>query len=134
MPFSKRSIVTKEQHDASVAKILEESPDHVIIREHPAEDVKIAEDLIDAKESTLSTMILRFNKGDEVCKSCGRQFNVLDVISEALNIHSKEFLNEALFGDKFTAGQGTQSLTCYECGTVGGGPMPYAHAKHNCEK
>ena len=126
-------VVTKEQHDASVAEILKESPDYVLLRESPASDVKRTEELLEIKEGILPNFICRFRKGEEHCPHCDRHYNVLDLIKTALQSHSKEFLNNVIFGDEYTRGDGGQIPTCYDCGKKGPGPIFYATSSYHCQ-
>ncbi|KAM3506496.1 hypothetical protein MY11210_007537 [Beauveria gryllotalpidicola] len=94
--------ITKEEHDAWVAKIREESPDYVVLRESPPKDIQCTEELLGIKQGTLDDFDLRFKKGGERCTKCGRHFNVLDLFNTALKIHSKEFLLGVLNDTSYT--------------------------------
>jgi len=124
--------ITKEQHDAWVAKILEESPDHVILRESPANDVKRTEELLGVKEGTLPNFNLRFAKGGELCTKCGRHFSVLDLFNTALKVHSKEFLVGVLNDTEFTHSDSARIPNCYECGELGTSHTQYSGYKYSC--
>lgn len=124
--------ITKEQHDDWVAKILEESPDHVILRESPANDVKRTEELLGIKEGTLPKFNLRFAKGGELCTKCGRHFSVLDLFNTALEVHSKEFLVGVLNDTEFTHSDTARFPNCYECGEIGTRPTNYSSTRYSC--
>lgn len=133
MPIDPKYIITREEHDAEKARILEESPDHIILHEYPASDIKRTEEILGVEEGTFPPITIRFAKGDELCSNCGRHFTVLDLVNTAIKPHGKEFLIEVIFGDQITRGEGGQTLTCYQCGQRAGGPMAYCHTCHTCE-
>jgi hypothetical protein len=118
-------IVTQEEHDAAIAAILEESPDVVIVKETPASDVTRTEELLGMQEGTLDNTVLRFKKGTEACLHCGRHFNVLDLMTRALQFHSKEFLTGIMLGDtlyqvKYIDADGAgKAPICADCGKPG---------------
>ncbi|KAI0101856.1 hypothetical protein GGR51DRAFT_528761 [Nemania sp. FL0031] len=127
--------VTQEQHNAVMAEILKESPDFVIIREAPAADVRRAKELLGLAEGKFTGTVLRFAKGDECCQGCGRQFNVLDMITAALKIHSSDFIKDIMFGDGIIgmsyddlAGNNKVPI-CADCGQHGPGSFEYV--SHN---
>ena len=129
-------IVTQEQYDAAVAKMLEESPDSIIVSEAPAGDVSRAEELLGVEPGTLADTVLRFSKGDERCLDCGRHFNVLDMLTAALRVHSSEFLKEVMFGDTLVAmtyevGDGkAKTPVCAACGKRGPGAYDYKQPRY----
>jgi hypothetical protein len=132
MPVDPSKIVTKEQFDASVAEMLKESPDHVLLLESPPSDVKRTEELLDIKEGTLPNFALRFKKGQERCIKCGRHFSVLDLIKTALQSHSREFLNEVIFAEEYSLNGEGQTPVCFDCGEPGPGPGRYKTRTYSC--
>ncbi|KAK2590524.1 hypothetical protein QQS21_011791 [Conoideocrella luteorostrata] len=126
--------ITKEEHDVWVAKIHEESPDHVVLREFPLEDVKRTEELIGVQEGALGDFTLRFAKGGELCANCGRQFTVLDLFNTALQVHSKEFLARVIDDNKYSHTDNSRAPNCYKCGTPGPNPPSYSNKKYSCMK
>lgn len=132
MPVDPSKIVSQEFHDGQMAKLLEESPDVVIVRDAPIADMRRAEALLSAEEGKLADIVLRFPKGHEVCPNCGRQFNVLDMIIAALEVHDSEFVREHMFGDDIVSVSGYNGATgdekapvCADCGQRGAGGFYY---------
>ena len=138
MPVDPSNIVTKEHHDAVIADLIKESPDHVVLLESPASDIRRAEELLAIKEGTLPNTICRFSKGEERCPNCGRNLSVLDLIKTALEVHSKEFLNDIIFGNEYIQTRYTRDMekapTCYDCGKKGLGPLSYGQdqGRYSC--
>lgn len=124
--------ITKEEHDAWVAKIRQESPDYVVLRESPPKDIQSTEELLGIKEGTLDDFDLRFKKGGEQCTQCGRHFNVLDLFNTALKIHSKEFLLGVLNDTNYTHSDNARAVYCYECGKLGPEPLNYSSTRYSC--
>jgi hypothetical protein len=130
-------IVTKEQFDAAVASINQESPDHVLVLNSSANDIKCTEELLGTKEGTVPNTVLRFVKGEECCPNCGRHFSVLDLFKAALEIHSKEFLNGIIFGKEYynisyDRDDKEKAPTCSDFGKKGIGAASYYTGPYSC--
>lgn len=132
------SIVTKEEFDAAVAAMHRESPDQVLVLTSPAADVRRTEELLGIKEGTMPNTILKFAKGEECCPNCHRNFNVLDLIKSALEVHSKEFLTGKIFGNDYVmtdyVDAKEKAPTCYDCDTKGIGAGGYNCQRYVCIK
>jgi hypothetical protein len=115
--------VTKEELDASKAKMLEESPDHVHLLETPAADAKLVEELLEVEKGTFPSFVCRFKKGEESCSMCDRHYSILDILNTGLQVHSKKFLVDAAIGKLgYIIAEGTGTVqNCYNCGTPGKG-------------
>ncbi|KAJ7323199.1 hypothetical protein DFH08DRAFT_817778 [Mycena albidolilacea] len=124
-----RKVFTKEQFDAKVAAIFQNTAGHV---ETPAEDVQILANLLGVSPETLGGTAAGFAKGGEACSHCGRALSFLDIAETGLQAHSKEFLVDVITGKHgYIVNSGHQPFNCHECGSKPPQkPVAYATGKY----
>jgi len=129
-----KKIVTKEQFDSKIAEMLKETADHVLLLETPASDAKLMEELLGIQEGTLPKFTCRFVKGAESCAKCGRNYSILDMAKTGLQFHSKQFLNDTIFGKLggYVYNDVVQFHYCYDCGEKAIAAMSYWCPIYGC--
>jgi len=116
-------IVSKEEFDAKAAEFQKGSSGYVHVFETPSDDQKAVDELLGIKEGTLPPFICRFAKGNESCAGCGRHYSILDFIKSGLQVHNKEFMVKAAFGELggYIISDEGSIQNCANCGQVGYG-------------
>ncbi|KAI1276479.1 hypothetical protein F5Y07DRAFT_408408 [Xylaria sp. FL0933] len=129
-----KKIVTKEQFDAKIAELRKDSPDHVLLPETPADDARLMEELLEIEKGTLPNFSCRFVKGAESCHKCGRHYSILDMAKTGLRFHSKQFLNDTIFGKHggYVYNNVVQFHFCYDCGEKAVAAMAYWCPIYGC--
>lgn len=134
MGVNQGKIVTKEQFDSKRAEVLKETPDRVLLLETPASDAKLMEELLGIEKGTLPEFACGFVKGAESCSKCGRHYSILDLTKTGLQVHSKQFLIDTIFGKHggYLWNDSTQIHNCYSCGEKAPEPAIYITQFYGC--
>ena len=110
--------ITKEEYEALVNEARKE--EGMLIIATPEEDNKTIEELLDIPAGSFGESFITIHADQPVaCAYCGRRPSFLDVLSESVGFHGKEF-NKKIFEGK--------------CGFIENPNTPFPHKCYGCKQ
>jgi hypothetical protein len=110
--------VSIAEYEKWMKEALKEENGYVLV-ETSKEEAKIIEGMLGMSAGTLGDSTVKFVKGSESCKNCGRNYSFLDVVHTGLWVHEKQFMNDVLMG---------------KYGPILNHPPPQGHRCFECDK
>lgn len=110
--------VSREEYENRMGPVFKEEDGFVTV-DTPKEETKVIEGLLGMSPGMLSESQVKFKKGSESCKDCGRDYSFLDVVHTGFGIHNKEFMKDVLMGKYgcIVNHPPPQVHRCYQCNT-----------------
>jgi hypothetical protein len=110
--------VSGAEYENRMASVFKEEDGYVTV-ETPKQETEIMEGLLGMLPGKLSDSRVKYKKGFESCRDCGRHYSFLDVVHTGFGIHNKQFMKDVLMGKYgyIVNHPPPQVHRCYQCNT-----------------
>jgi hypothetical protein len=109
-------VVSRAEYETRMASAFKAEDGQVTV-ETPKVETEVIEGLLGMSPGMLSDSWMKFTKGSEICRDCGRHYSFLDVVHTGFGIHDKQFMKDVLMGKYgcIVNHPPPQAPRCYQC-------------------